>query len=236
LTDLNGILIVNKPQGWTSHDVVKKTRNLLGVSKVGHTGTLDPMATGVLVLLIGTATKVARYFENDRKRYVAEITFGRATDTYDNDGRTTATDNPMNVDVNVIKTAIVQLEGDSEQIPPMFSALKVGGKKLYRLARAGKIVDRKPRKINISSIEYDLSTYPRITLGIECSKGTYIRSIAHQLGEMVGCPSHLSALKRSASGDYTIEDAVDFLSLCESTGHGNIERLIRPVSDMEFMI
>jgi len=233
VTAINGILIVDKPQGWTSHDVVKKTRNLLGVSKVGHTGTLDPMATGVLVLLVGKATKTAKYFENDRKQYLAEVTFGRATDTYDSTGKTTATGDPTKVDKNNLRAVIARFEGESKQIPPMFSAVKVGGKKLYQLARAGKKVECKPRKIVISRIKHDLSDYPIITLDIECSRGTYIRSIAHQLGEMVGCPAHLSALRRTASGDYTIKDAVDFLSIVESGRQSILERSLITVTDQE---
>ena len=223
---LDGIIIVDKPQDWTSHDVVKKTRNLLGVSKVGHTGTLDPMATGVLVLLIGKATKMARYFENDSKRYEVEITFGSATDTYDSTGITTETGNPGSVNIDDLKTAIKSFKGEMEQIPPMFSALKVGGERLYRLARQGKTVDRKPRKIFIRMINSDLFHYPVIKLEIECSRGTYMRTIAHQLGEMVGCPAHLSSLRRTVSGKYKIKDAVDEFDFDEAENliKGNNEK------------
>ena len=229
MNDINGILVVNKPEGWTSHDVVKKTRNIFGGIKVGHTGTLDPMATGVLVLLIGIATKKANIFENDLKRYLAEVTFGRATNTYDRTGETTAVGDPKIVNINNLKTVLKSLAGESEQLPPMFSAIKIGGKKLYKLARAGKTIERKPRKIKIYSIKSDLTDYPRIMLDIECSKGTYIRSIAHQLGKMVDCPAHLSALQRTASGKYLIKDAVDFLSLIESAETGNMEQFVRPI-------
>lgn len=236
MNTINGILIVDKPSGWTSHDVVKKTRNLLGISKVGHTGTLDPMATGVLVLLIGKATKIARFFENDNKRYIAEITFGRSTDTYDRTGTTTATGDPSKVNMILLKDTIKSFEGESEQIPPMFSAVKIGGKKLYQLARNGKTVIRKSRKIIIKRIEHDLADFPLITLDIECSKGTYIRSIAHTLGEMVGCPAHLSALRRISSGKYTLKDAVNFLAIVETEDQINLERLIYPVLDREIMV
>ncbi len=235
MNTISGILIVDKPSGWTSHDVVKKTRNLLNVSKVGHTGTLDPMATGVLVLLIGKATKSACLFENDPKSYLAEVTFGWATDTYDFTGATTATGDPSKVNINHLKDAIKSFQGESEQIPPMFSAVKIGGKKLYQLARSGKTVIRKPRKINIKKIEPDLSGFPRITLDIECSKGTYIRTISHSLGEMIGCPAHLSALRRTASGKYTIEEAADFLTLIEAEDQSNLERLIYPVPNREII-
>ncbi|MFC1694328.1 tRNA pseudouridine(55) synthase TruB, partial [Candidatus Latescibacterota bacterium] len=180
---------MDKPSGWTSHDVVNKIRNILGVKKVGHTGTLDPMATGVLVLLIGKATKLAKHFENDTKRYVAEVTFGQATDTFDSTGKTTATGVPKNIDLDKLRATIKNLKGESDQVPPMFSAVKVDGKRLYRLARHGKTVKRKPRRIVITEIESDFSDFPRIKLDIECSKGTYIRSIAHELGEKIGCPA-----------------------------------------------
>ncbi len=227
---LSGILVIDKPSGWTSHDVVKKTKNMLGGDiKVGHTGTLDPMATGVLILLIGKATKIARFFEKDEKRYLAEITFGFSTDTYDRTGVTTAKGDPHKVDMETLKKAVKSFEGETEQFPPMYSAIKVGGKKLYKLARADKKVELKPRTIFISFIELILTDYPKINLEIICSKGTYVRSIAEQLGKNVGCPAHLSALKRIASGKYTIEDSVDFLSLIESKDYNRLKSLIRPI-------
>jgi len=228
--EINGILVVDKPSGWTSHDVVNKIRNVLGGIKVGHTGTLDPDATGVLVLLVGNATKMAYLFENDDKRYRAEITFGQATDTYDAAGKTTATGDPNIVDIQKLNAAIREFVGESEQLPPMYSAVKVQGKRLYQLARKGKTVERKPRKIVIRSIVSDLSPYPRIVLDIVCSKGTYIRSIAHQLGEAVGCPSHLSSLRRTESGSCTLREALDFLQVIESGGKHDVLDHIRPVS------
>jgi tRNA pseudouridine55 synthase len=227
--EINGILVVDKPLGWTSHDVVKKTRNLLGGIKVGHTGTLDPDATGVLVLLIGRATKYARYFSDDKKRYCAEILFGRSTDTYDSEGKTTATGDTERVNLESLEEVIKSFIGDSEQIPPMYSAVKVEGKKLYQLARKGTTIERKPRKITIYSIGSDSTHYPRVVLDIVCSKGTYIRTVAHQLGEKVGCPSHLSALRRTASGEYTLKDAADFLSIAKSSDLDTLLKMIRPV-------
>ncbi|MFA6470953.1 MAG: tRNA pseudouridine(55) synthase TruB [Candidatus Latescibacterota bacterium] len=223
-----GILIVNKPSGWTSHDVVNKTRIQLQGIKVGHTGTLDPMATGVMILLIGKTTRLAYRFENDTKRYLAEITFGRSTDTYDCTGKTIKESDPSTVDIAFLSESINNLKGESEQIPPMYSAVKVGGKKLYQLARSGKTVERKPRKIFISSIRAALDYYPKIIVDIECSKGTYIRSIAHHLGEIVNCPAHLSNLVRTACGNHTIDEAVDFLSLMQASAE-DIMELIKPV-------
>ncbi len=231
MNDLHGILLVDKPSDWTSHDVVKKTKNILRGVKVGHTGTLDPFATGVLVLLIGRATKLARFFEKDDKTYVAEITFGYATDTYDCTGSKTITGDPGKVDMEKLKSAIKNLKGESEQYPPMYSAVKVGGKRLYKLARAGKEIERKPRKIYISFIESILTDYPKITLNITCSKGTYVRSIADELGKEVSCPAHLSALRRTASGKFTIEDAVDFLSIIESADYNDLKKIIMPIQE-----
>jgi len=231
LSDLEGILVVDKPSGWTSHDVVKKTKNLLNGIKVGHTGTLDPFATGVLILLIGKATKLAKYFERNDKSYQAEITFGYATDTYDCTGTTTATGDPYKVGIDTLKSAIKSFEGESEQLPPVYSAIKVGGKRLYRLARAGKKVELKPRKITIDYIESKLTDYPKVILNIKCSKGTYIRSIADQLGKKVGCPAHLSALRRTSSGKYTLDDTVDFLLFIKSGNYNKLRELIKPANE-----
>ena len=234
MSDLEGILVVDKPSGWTSHDVVKKTKKVLHGIKVGHTGTLDPFATGVLVLLIGKATKLAKYFEKDDKSYQAEITFGSATDTYDFTGTTTAKGDPYKVDIDTLKNAIKSFKGESEQLPPMYSAIKVGGKRLYSLARAGKKVELKPRKVTIYYIESRLTDYPKVILHIKCSKGTYIRSIADQLGKKVGCPTHLSALRRTSSGKYTLEDAVDFLLIIKSGEYNTLKSFIKPANKMEY--
>ena len=224
--DINGILVVDKPSGWTSHDVVKKTKRLLDAKKVGHTGTLDPMATGVLVLLVGHATKLAYRFEHDRKRYLAGITFGSSTDTYDAEGVVTATGDPSVVDTNDLKRVVDHMKGEIQQIPPMFSAVKVGGKRLYKLAREGRTIERKARTIIIDSISADYSAYPVVLLDIICSKGTYVRSVAHHLGESLGCPAHLSTLRRIASGNYTIESAVDFKAIVESGATDKLEMSI----------
>ncbi|MFC1538842.1 tRNA pseudouridine(55) synthase TruB [Candidatus Latescibacterota bacterium] len=234
MNELKGILIVNKPPDWTSHDVVKKTKMMLGGVKVGHTGTLDPFATGVLVLLIGKCTKLAKFFENDDKSYNAEITFGSATDTFDCTGKTTDTGDPFKVEMENLKAALHSFEGVSEQIPPMYSAIKVDGKRLYKLARKGENIEVKPRIIKISPIESDLTFYPKVLLKITCSKGTYIRSIADQLGKKVFCPAHLSALCRTAAGKYTLDDAVDFLSIVNSADSDTLRGFIKQVDEMDF--
>lgn len=226
MKDINGILVVDKPSGWTSHDVVKKTKRLLDAKKVGHTGTLDPMATGVLVLLIGHATKQAYRFEHDSKRYLAGVTFGSSTDTYDAEGVVTVTGNPALVDPSDLKRVVDSMKGEFQQVPPMYSAVKVGGKRLYKLAREGRTIERTPRTITIESISADYTAYPVVLLDIVCSKGTYIRSIAHHLGESLGCPAHLSMLRRIASGNYTIENAVNFQAIVDSGVVDNLELAI----------
>lgn len=231
VSEYTGILVVDKPAGWTSHDVVNKTRNMLSKVKVGHTGTLDPFATGVLVLLIGRATKQARLFADDWKSYDARITFGSATDTYDITGTVTDTGDPTNVDADEIARALETFRGDSMQTPPPFSAVKVNGKRLYKLAREGKQAIAEPRPITLSELSWDFSEYPDISVCLTCSKGTYIRSIAHELGTIVGCPAHLSALRRTRAGQFTIDDAIDYAA---AVGAGDAAMLIdhlRPVPE-----
>jgi tRNA pseudouridine55 synthase len=211
MKDINGILVIDKPAGWTSHDVVKKVKNLLGGKiKVGHTGTLDPMATGVLILLIGKATKSARLFENDDKRYRATVTFGTATDTYDSEGEITKEEDPSVLNIDTLMTAVDSFRGIIKQVPPMYSAKKVGGQKLYKIARKGKEVKRKPHTVHIKKLDAEYSDFPNVYLDILCSKGTYIRSIAHDLGEKIGCPAHLSELMRTEAGEHSIDEALDF--------------------------
>jgi len=233
VTAYNGILVVDKPAGWTSHDVVKKAKNLLGGCKVGHTGTLDPSATGVLILLVGEATKQAKRFENDTKSYLAEVTFGFATDTYDSTGTVTETGDPSTVSISELKRTVEGLRGDSLQSPPPYSAVKVSGTRLYKLARKGEMREAHPRKITIDSIEADFSSFPIVRLDISCSKGTYIRSIAHDLGRKAGCPAHLSALRRTRAGEYTISDAVDFVSAAQTADGTRLAHHIRQLPGTE---
>jgi tRNA pseudouridine55 synthase len=219
--DYEGILVVDKPYGWTSHDVVKKTRNMLN-AKVGHTGTLDPMATGILILLVGKATRYASFMTNHKKRYLAEVLFGFSTDTYDAMGNKVETGDPEFVDKKKLRSLLNSFKGEMYQVPPMWSAKKIGGKRLYDLARAGKTVEREPAKIVIFNLSYNLAEFPSIRLDLTCSSGTYVRSIANDIGEKAGCPSHLKSLKRIESGPYTISNAIDFLKI---VNNGNTEEL-----------
>lgn len=230
----NGILIVNKPSNWTSHDVVNKTKRLLGGIKVGHTGTLDPFATGVMILLIGKATKLAKFFENDEKTYNAEITFGIGTDTYDCTGKKLSSGNPAQVDADELEHVILSLNGETDQIPPMYSALKVNGTRLYKLARKGETVKREPRKVSITILEKNLDAFPVIEIVLRCSKGTYVRSIAHDIGEAVGCPAHLSGLVRTGSGNYTLHDAIDFKKAADDNNSIFLKNAVIPADKLDF--
>jgi tRNA pseudouridine55 synthase len=204
---MDGILVVNKPQGWTSHDVVGHIRRLTHQKRVGHAGTLDPMATGVLLVCLGRATRVAEYLMDSDKTYRAVVRLGVETDTFDANGQVVAT-HPVNVDESDLRTALARFVGAIDQVPPMYSALKRDGKPLYRLARRGIEVERKPRRITIYDITLRAWQSPDATIDVCCSPGTYIRSLAHDIGAVLGCGAHLAALTRLASGSFRLEDAV----------------------------
>jgi tRNA pseudouridine55 synthase len=198
---------VDKPVGWTSHDVVDAARRWLGIRRIGHLGTLDPLATGVLPLAIREATKLAPFLDPGRKVYVGTIRLGVATDTYDAEGRPTAThDGPLPSEDRV-RDALGAFLGESEQVPPMYSSVKKGGVPLYRLARRGEEVEREPRRIVIHAIEMHHYAPPEIGVEVVCSPGTYVRTLAHELGQRLGCGAHLSGLRRTASGPFTLEMA-----------------------------
>jgi len=204
---LDGILIVNKPAGITSHDVVNFIRRRFNIKRVGHAGTLDPMATGVLVMLLGKATKLSNVFLRDDKEYIAKLYFGKSTDTQDSSGRVIEEKDIQGIDIEDIKKALSDFKGEIYQIPPMVSAIKHKGKKLYQLARLGKTVEREPRKISITNIEILDFKFPELTFRVRCSKGTYVRTLCEDIGKKLGIPSCMSGLTRSASGDFLIEDS-----------------------------
>ncbi|MCH9626390.1 MAG: tRNA pseudouridine synthase B [Chlamydiales bacterium] len=215
-TLLEGLLLVNKPQGRTSFSLIRALRKLTGIRKIGHSGTLDPFATGVMVMLIGRAyTRLSDQFLCQDKEYLAEVHLGVNTDTYDCDGKVVARSKKVPT-LERITEALAYFQGEIEQIPPMYSAKKVGGKKLYELARKGEEVERLPAKV---SVETELLTYayPHLRLKVACSKGTYIRSIAYELGRRLGCGAHLSQLQRTRSGIYTIDNCLDG-NLLDQTG------------------
>lgn len=209
---LEGILLVDKPIKKTSFFLVHLLRKKLGVRKIGHTGTLDPFATGLMVLLVGRRyTKLAEQLQQSDKTYVAELFLGKTTDTYDCEGKETAQSSHI-PSKEQVESALLCFQGKVEQIPPMFSAKKQSGKRLYQLARQGKEVERAPVSIHLSTefLEY---AYPYLRLRIACSKGTYIRSIAHDLGQALGCGAHLTALRRTLSGAFTVEEALSVETL-----------------------
>ena len=205
---MNGVINVNKPLGITSHDVVYRLRRLLSIKKIGHTGTLDPDADGVLPMCVGRATKVADMLTAQDKQYVAEVTLGSATDTLDKSGEVTETAE-VNVTEDDIRNVAAEFVGDIEQIPPMYSAIKINGKKLYELAREGKVTERDPRRIHIENIEVlDINlAEKKFSMRVDCSKGTYIRTLCDDIGRRLGCFAHMSALTRTRSGRFDIEES-----------------------------
>ena len=203
---MNGIIIVDKPQGKTSHDIVYAIRKLTGIKKVGHTGTLDPMATGVLPVCIGSATKVADMLTLSDKGYTAEFVLGKTTDTLDAEGAV-LTETEVNVTEDEIRAAIMSFVGEIEQIPPMYSAIKQNGKKLYELARQGIEVERKPRKVTINSIDILEINGKSVTIDVSCSKGTYIRTLCADIGEGLGVGAYMTKLRRTKTGQFTISES-----------------------------
>ncbi|MBL9012940.1 MAG: tRNA pseudouridine(55) synthase TruB [Myxococcales bacterium] len=203
----HGVLVLDKPEGMSSAAAVDKVKRALRAQRAGHGGTLDPMATGVLAVCLGEATKLASYLLADDKGYVAEGLLGVETDTLDRTGAVTAT-RDVAVTREQLLAAIAARTGEQDQIPPMFSALKQDGRRLYKRARAGEVVDRAPRRIRIDRLALIAFDPPRFTLEIACSKGTYVRSLVADLGTDVGCGAHLTALRRTRSGRFSLEHAV----------------------------
>lgn len=206
---MNGILVINKPAGITSHDVVDIIREKFKIKKVGHTGTLDPMATGVLVVLLGRATRLSATFINDDKEYIATLFLGRSTDTQDSTGKTIETGPVSSLNAEIIKKALNQFIGKIGQTPPMVSAKKYKGRKLYQLARRGVTVARKQITVNIKEIELLGFTPPEILFRVRCTKGTYVRTLCEDIGRTMGYPAHMSSLVRTASGGFTLGQARD---------------------------
>ncbi len=223
---MNGIIIVNKPKGFTSHDVVAKLRGIYKTRRIGHSGTLDPMATGVLPVFIGRATRAVEYATGHDKVYRAQLKLGVTTDTEDITGEILE-EKDVSVSLPEFLAAVDSQIGEIEQVPPMYSAIKVGGKKLYELAREGVEVERKARKITVYSIELLDFAPPYATLTISVSKGTYIRTICSDIGKKLGCGATLTSLCRLQAGNYTIDDAHDLDEIQEK-----VEKLLLPVDSM----
>lgn len=205
---MDGILNFNKPQNMTSHDCVSVVRRATGVKRVGHTGTLDPMATGVLPICIGSATRIAEYLDGDQKTYRCLMQLGIDTDTLDIWGNVTAERRTDNITAEAIADAVASFQGDIIQIPPKYSALKVAGKRLYQYAREGKEVEIKPRHIFVSDMTLNQIDENKVTFTVTCSKGTYIRSICRDIGEKLGCGAAMAGLERLGTGMFALENAV----------------------------
>lgn len=208
VADRNGYLALDKPRGWTSHDVVARVRRIVGVRRVGHAGTLDPAATGVLPIAVGTATRTIEYLAEASKTYLADVTLGIETDSYDAEGQVVSQIDASHMTQDVVEEHLAAFRGPINQIPPMHSAIHVNGQRLYDLARQGKTIDRAPRQITIHRLEIRAWRAPVVTLLVECSKGTYVRSLAHDLGGALGVGGMLSSLVRTRSGPFHLRDAV----------------------------
>ena len=228
----NGIISIDKPQGWTSQDVTSRLRRVFCTRRIGHGGTLDPMATGVLPVFVGRATRGVEFFEHAEKIYEAVLRLGMTTDTEDVTG-TVQTETPVSVTEAELLAVLPRFRGEIMQIPPMYSALKVGGKKLYDLARAGKEVERQPRPITIFELELLEFTGNEARLRVHCSKGTYIRTLCKDIGEALGCGGCMAALRRIQAGAYTLADSIPLEKLLEESEQGlEMEHYLRPVDSM----
>ncbi|RKH09798.1 tRNA pseudouridine(55) synthase TruB [Corallococcus sp. CA047B] len=225
---MDGVLVIDKPLGPTSFDVVRQVRSLLKVKKAGHTGTLDPMATGVLPVCLGEATKVAGYITEGDKAYDAVVRLGVETDTQDAQGKATSQSPVPPLTAAVLEAVLAPFRGTFEQVPPMYSAVKIAGKRLYELARAGEEVERASRTVTVHELVLRDFSADRLTLSVRCSKGFYVRTLAYDIGRALGCGAHLEALRRTASGPFTLARALplgDLASLSRETVAGRLVSL-----------
>ena len=224
---LDGAILVDKPSGPTSHDVVDAIRRRFQIKKVGHCGTLDPNATGLLIIVLGRGTKLSERLMGDDKVYEGTIKFGESTDSYDSDGELTGSLPVMPMTLDELNTEAAAYIGDQMQVPPMVSAIKKGGVPLYKLARQGIEVEREPRLIHIYNFRFTDYTEPLGKFRVACTKGTYIRSLAHDLGQKLGCGAHLTTLRRSASGKFDVADALPLDAILKLTS-SEFEKRVLP--------
>lgn len=226
--EIDGVLLVDKPGDHTSHDVVARLRRKLNMKRIGHAGTLDPMATGLMILLIGKATKISQYLISLDKEYEGTIELGKATDSQDADGEVLETRPVPPLSEADVRAAMKSFLGDQYQMPPMYSAIKIDGVPLYKNARKGVEVEREPRFIRVASFELTGLALPRFDFKLRCSKGTYVRTIAHDLGNKLGCGAHLAALRRTATDKFKIADALT-LDQIEAMSLPEIEKRLIPI-------
>ena len=223
----NGIVIIDKPAGWTSMDVCAKLRGILKTKKIGHAGTLDPMATGVLPVFVGQATRAVSFAEGGEKEYVAGLRLGRTTNTQDTEGQT-LTQSPVTVGREELEAVLPRFTGEISQIPPMFSAIKINGQKLYDLARQGKEVERKARAVTIFALEVvEQVSETDYILRIRCSKGTYVRTLCHDIGQALGCGGCMFSLRRTMAAGFTLDESVTLEQMQEGG-----EALLRPTDSL----
>ena len=228
---MGGILLVHKPADITSHDVVVEIRKLFRTKKVGHAGTLDPFATGLLILCLDEATRIVEYLVDRDKEYVAVMKLGESTDTQDCTGHVLEEREIPSLREDEIFETFARFVGDISQVPPMFSARKVRGKRLYELARKGEIIERTARSVRVQELEIVGITLPYIRFRVVCSKGTYIRTLAHDIGESLGCCAHLSALERTRIGQFSIKDAASLDQLSEIVRQSDKTRVLIPIDE-----
>ena len=230
-SEIQGLVILNKPAGCSSHKMVGAARRIFNMKKIGHTGTLDPAATGVLPLLLGKATRAAELLTAENKRYTAEILLGTVTDSLDLDGNILS-QNPVNVSEEDVKRAISSFVGEIEQLPPMYSAISVGGQRLYELARKGIEIEREKRKVTIHSIDILSIELPVVTVDVRCSKGTYIRTLGADIGEVLGCGACLKSLCRTESGSLKLENAYTTNDLEALAAENRLTEAVIPIDKM----
>ena len=229
---MNGIIIIDKPQEWTSNDVVSRLRRVFNTRRIGHGGTLDPMATGVLPVFVGRATRGVEFFEHAEKVYETTIRFGLTTDTEDITGKV-LTETEVSLTEEDLQKVLPRFRGEILQVPPMYSAIKVNGQKLYDLARKGREVERQPRPITIHELQLLDFSGNEARLRVRCSKGTYIRTLCKDLGSALGCGGCMAALRRVQAGEYTLVGSIPLRQLLDiSEAGGEVEHLLRPVDTM----
>lgn len=228
---MNGIILIDKPQEWTSHDVVGKLRGILHERRIGHSGTLDPLATGLLVIFVGRATRAVEFAEADTKEYIAGLRLGISTDTQDITGRVISSGGAV-PDEFQLRKALEKFKGELEQIPPMYSAIKVGGKKLYELARKGESIERRSRHITVFDLDIAGRADDDYVLRVSCSKGTYVRTLCNDIGQALGCGGCMSSLRRTKAGVFSVEDAHTIAEIQETADRGEAESLIIPLDTL----
>jgi len=229
---VDGVIVVDKPREWTSHDVVNKMRRIAGTRRVGHLGTLDPAATGVLPLVIGRATRLAQFYTRNDKIYEGVVHFGYSTDSYDGDGERTSEELPVSLDRDALEAALNRFRGPFDQVPPSVSAKKIGGRPAYEFARKHQPVELKPVPVEVYALDILRIDGCEAEVRVHCSAGTYLRSIAHEAGQALGCGAFLKTLRRIASGDFKIEQARTLEALAALAAEGRVEEALVPAAQL----